>query len=123
VLLLPSLSDDDNNDIGIDKMYTTKSIRQVSEPRAADSPDEPVHKVEIHADVSEGDDKSLRAPSFQKVIWYKEPNLRKLYGWVLVLMVASATTGYDGYVSVSKEGEEAGRGRGRGRRELTGQNH
>ena len=37
------------------------------------------------------------APEFEKVTWYKDPGLRKLY---LVssfgLMVASATTGYDG---------------------------
>ena len=37
------------------------------------------------------------APKFEKVIWYKEPNLRKLYFWVFILMIASATTGYDGY--------------------------
>jgi hypothetical protein len=37
------------------------------------------------------------APQFERVVWYKDPGLRKLY---LVscfgLMVASATTGYDG---------------------------
>ncbi len=37
------------------------------------------------------------APRFEHVVWYKDPGLRKLY---LVscfgLMVASATTGYDG---------------------------
>jgi hypothetical protein len=37
------------------------------------------------------------APQFEHVVWYKDPGLRRLY---LVscfgLMVASATTGYDG---------------------------
>jgi MFS family permease len=36
------------------------------------------------------------APRFEKVSWTKEPHLRKLYLMSLVLMVASATTGYDG---------------------------
>lgn len=36
------------------------------------------------------------APVFEKVQWTKDPNLRKLYLWGSVLMVASATTGYDG---------------------------
>lgn len=33
---------------------------------------------------------------FQKVTWYKEPHLRRLYAMSLVLMIASSTTGYDG---------------------------
>ncbi|KAK0629247.1 general substrate transporter [Bombardia bombarda] len=33
---------------------------------------------------------------FQRVYWTKEPHLRKLYGLTIILMVASATTGYDG---------------------------
>lgn len=36
------------------------------------------------------------APVFEKVNWRTDPNLRKLYAWSTVLMVASATTGYDG---------------------------
>ncbi|KAG8158404.1 hypothetical protein KVR01_011526 [Diaporthe batatas] len=36
------------------------------------------------------------APRFERVTWYKEPHLRKLYAMSLVLMIASATTGYDG---------------------------
>jgi hypothetical protein len=36
------------------------------------------------------------APRFEKVSWRKEPYLRKLYFFCGVLMVASATTGYDG---------------------------
>lgn len=35
-------------------------------------------------------------PRFQRVYWTREPHLRKLYGLAVVLMVASATTGYDG---------------------------
>lgn len=36
------------------------------------------------------------APRFEHVEWTKEPHLRKLYALACVLMVASATTGYDG---------------------------
>jgi MFS family permease len=36
------------------------------------------------------------APRFKKVQWTREPHLRKLYILSLGLMVASATTGYDG---------------------------
>ncbi|KFY08085.1 hypothetical protein V492_06551 [Pseudogymnoascus sp. VKM F-4246] len=36
------------------------------------------------------------APDFEKVNWRREPHLRKLYACGVVLMVASATTGYDG---------------------------
>jgi len=36
------------------------------------------------------------APTFEKVNWRREPHLRKLYAYAMVLMVASATTGYDG---------------------------
>jgi MFS family permease len=36
------------------------------------------------------------APKFEKVIWYKEPHLRKLYFFSIFLLVGSATTGYDG---------------------------
>lgn len=35
-------------------------------------------------------------PEFARVEWTKEPHLRKLYAWACVLMIASATTGYDG---------------------------
>lgn len=37
-----------------------------------------------------------QAPRFERVTWYKEPHLRKLYAMSLVLMIASSTTGYDG---------------------------
>jgi hypothetical protein len=36
------------------------------------------------------------APELPYVNWRKDPGLRKLYMFVAVLMVASATTGYDG---------------------------
>jgi hypothetical protein len=36
------------------------------------------------------------APQFERVSWTKEPHLRKLYAYCCVLMIASATTGYDG---------------------------
>ncbi|KAK3315751.1 sugar transporter-like protein [Apodospora peruviana] len=35
-------------------------------------------------------------PRFERVYWMREPHLRKLYGLTAILMVASATTGYDG---------------------------
>ncbi|VUC36516.1 unnamed protein product [Clonostachys rosea] len=48
-----------------------------------------------------GQDKQLDirhadAPDLDRVIWYKEPQLRKLYCLCIFLLVASATTGYDG---------------------------
>jgi hypothetical protein len=39
------------------------------------------------------------APTFERVEWRKEPGLRKLYFYSIVLCVASATTGYDGYAA------------------------
>ncbi|KAI1435424.1 general substrate transporter [Xylaria sp. CBS 124048] len=36
------------------------------------------------------------APEFEKVVWHKDPGLRKLYFYAFVLCIASATTGYDG---------------------------
>ncbi|PSR78363.1 general substrate transporter [Coniella lustricola] len=45
-----------------------------------------------------------QAPEFQKVTWYKEPHLRKLYAMSLVLMIASSTTGYDGsLINISQQ--------------------
>ena len=38
---------------------------------------------------------SWEIPQFEYVNWMKEPHLRKLYGWACVLMIASATTGFD----------------------------
>ena len=35
-------------------------------------------------------------PKFERVQWTKEPGLRKLYFYAVILSVASATTGYDG---------------------------
>jgi sugar porter (SP) family MFS transporter len=39
---------------------------------------------------------AAEAPKFEYVQWTKEPHLRRLYGLTIILMVASATTGYDG---------------------------
>jgi len=36
------------------------------------------------------------APKFERVQWTKEPGLRKLYFYAVILSIASATTGYDG---------------------------
>ncbi|CBY02423.1 hypothetical protein IAQ61_007013 [Plenodomus lingam] len=43
------------------------------------------------------------APEFEKVIWYKEPNMRKLFFWSSILCIASATTGYDGMMMNSSQ--------------------
>lgn len=51
----------------------------------------PVHHDRVAIDVAQAE-----APRFEKVIWYKEPHLRKLYFLIIFLLIASATTGYDG---------------------------
>jgi hypothetical protein len=38
-------------------------------------------------------------PELEKVHWFGDPGLRKLYFYASIICVASATTGYDGYVS------------------------
>ncbi|KAJ2906052.1 general substrate transporter [Zalerion maritima] len=47
------------------------------------------------------------APEFERVTWYKEPGLRKLYFYAFVLCVASATTGYDGMLFNSVQNMES----------------
>lgn len=37
------------------------------------------------------------APEFERVTWYQDPGLKKLYFYAIVLCVSSASTGYDGY--------------------------
>lgn len=49
----------------------------------------PKLKAEIEVAVAE-------APQLRHVVWYRDPGLRRLYGLVIVLCLASATTGYDG---------------------------
>lgn len=41
----------------------------------------------------------IEAPHLRKVDWKRDPGLRKLYFWAFILCIASATTGYDAYVS------------------------
>ncbi|KAK8070278.1 general substrate transporter [Apiospora phragmitis] len=44
------------------------------------------------------------APDFERVHWMREPHLRKLYACCFILMLASATTGYDGsLINVSQQ--------------------
>ncbi|KAJ9608791.1 hypothetical protein H2200_006562 [Cladophialophora chaetospira] len=46
-----------------------------------------------------GDDAAIaqaEAPHLERVVWHKDPGLRKLYAYAAVICVASATTGYDG---------------------------
>ncbi|KAI0155343.1 general substrate transporter [Xylariaceae sp. FL1272] len=38
----------------------------------------------------------MEGPVFEKVKWYKETHLLKLYGWAVILILGSVTTGYDG---------------------------
>jgi hypothetical protein len=47
------------------------------------------------------------APHFEHVVWYKEPNMRKLYFYVAILSIASATTGYDGMMMNSSQNMNA----------------
>jgi MFS family permease len=49
------------------------------------------HEVEDNIEIARAE-----APRFEKVYWTKEPHLRKLYFLSIFLMIASATTGYDG---------------------------
>jgi MFS family permease len=49
------------------------------------------HEVEDNIEIARAE-----APRFEHVEWKKEPHLRKLYFMTIFLMVASATTGYDG---------------------------
>ncbi|KAK1964407.1 general substrate transporter [Colletotrichum sublineola] len=47
--------------------------------------------IAVNIDIAQAE-----APRFEKVYWTKEPHLRKLYFSTIFLMVASATSGYDG---------------------------
>jgi MFS family permease len=38
----------------------------------------------------------VEPPKFEKVTWYREPHLRKLYLLSFFLLIGSATTGFDG---------------------------
>jgi hypothetical protein len=42
------------------------------------------------------------APSLERVSWFQDAGLRKLYFWAFILCIASATTGYDRYSSSIK---------------------
>ncbi|KAK4139562.1 sugar transporter-like protein [Dichotomopilus funicola] len=50
----------------------------------------------VRPDSASADYDDVDVPRFQRVYWTREPHLRKLYGMAVILMVASATTGYDG---------------------------
>jgi MFS family permease len=52
-------------------------------------------RIGVSAASADVDVAQAEAPRFEKVYWTKEPHLRKLYAMAVVLMVASATTGYD----------------------------
>lgn len=46
-------------------------------------------------------------PQFEKVVWWREPHLRKLYFMSIFLFIASATTGYDGQMVNTSEQMDA----------------
>lgn len=48
------------------------------------------------ADAEEVDVALVEGPQFEKVSWTREPHLRKLYAWAVILILGSVTTGYDG---------------------------
>lgn len=52
--------------------------------------------VESHQKKANYDAAQNETPDFEKVTWYSDPGLRKLYFYCAVLCIASATTGYDG---------------------------
>jgi len=56
---------------------------------------------------SEIDVALAESPDLDKVTWYKDRGLRKLYFWAAVLCVASATTGYDGMLLNSSQNIDA----------------
>lgn len=35
------------------------------------------------------------APKFQRVVWWKDAGLLRLYFWCAILMLSSASTGFD----------------------------
>jgi hypothetical protein len=39
---------------------------------------------------------STEAMNLPHVIWYKDPGLRKLYALTAIIIISSATNGYDG---------------------------
>ncbi|CAG7942943.1 unnamed protein product [Penicillium salamii] len=52
--------------------------------------------IAVGASTLNTDAAQAEKPELEKVNWWHEPGLRKLYFWAAVLCVASATTGYDG---------------------------
>jgi sugar porter (SP) family MFS transporter len=52
------------------------------------------HKMEDNIEIARAE-----APRFERVSWTKEPHLRKLYIMSIFLLIASATTGYDGMLA------------------------
>jgi len=59
--------------------------------------------ISMGAPKGNGDAAREEAPQFEKVIWYKDPNLRKLFFHCSILCIASATTGYDGMMMNSSQ--------------------
>ena len=76
------------------KLDTTYTAASYTDPAMVN-----ITTVADHGPKSHKDDVAIaqaEAPEFDKVQWTKEPHLRRLYAWGAILMVASATTGYDG---------------------------
>jgi hypothetical protein len=47
------------------------------------------------------DDMVIAEAPLARVDWKRDPGLRKLYFWAFIICIASATTGYDAYVTFS----------------------
>ncbi|KAI1341036.1 general substrate transporter [Xylariaceae sp. FL0016] len=52
--------------------------------------------VGARAHQEEHEEVLVEVPQFEYVSWTRQPHLRKLYGWAVILILASITTGYDG---------------------------
>lgn len=52
--------------------------------------------IAVGASTLQTDVAQAEKPELEKVTWYQDPGLRKLYFWASILCIASATTGYDG---------------------------
>ena len=52
----------------------------------------------VAAKVADVEVAQAEAPHLERINWRSDPGLRKLYFYAFIICIASATTGYDGYV-------------------------
>ena len=59
-----------------------------------------VKKPAVKPIIAKGDVEAVQAeaPHLAQVDWKSDPGLKKLYFWAFIICIASATTGYDGWV-------------------------